>query len=132
MKNKAFAFIILVTINLYPAFAPCETQAAQDAREKETQAKLDELYAACMQQKKKDKICDSVITAKQIGNDSVEFIKEYMNLSPAAYAALTLANMIATGRFRIKTNSFFYRKADHIYDYKTKDNTLTFIYEQRF
>lgn len=133
MKNKAIAFsFIFLFLNFSSTLLFAENQISQDAREKENQAKLDELYSACMQQKKKDKLCDSVITAKQIGNDSVEYIKEYMKLSPAAYAALTLANMIATGRFRIKSKSFFYKKADHIYDYKTKDNTITLIYEQRF
>lgn len=133
MKHKAIAFIfIFLLFNFNSTLLFAENQAAQDARDKETQAKLDELYSACMQQKKKDKLCDSVITAKQIGNDSVEYIKEYMKLSPAAYAALTLANMFATGRFRIKTKSFINKKADHILDYKAKDNTTTLIYEQRF
>lgn len=107
-------------------------QTIQDQKEQEKQAKLDELYAACMQQKKKDKLCDSVISAKQIGDDSVEFIKEYMNLTPTAYAMLTIANMMATGRFRIRTSSFISKKANHIYDYKTRDNSFTFIYEMTF
>lgn len=128
MKFKVLAFFLFFSSSFSFAALPTQT----DPREQERQAKLDALYSACLQQKKRDKLCDSVITARQIGDDAVEFIKEYMDLSPAAYAMLTLANMLATGRFRIRTKSFLNPKANHVYDYQTKDNTMTIIYEQSF
>jgi len=128
MKLKAFALFIL----LFQFEVTAATRSITDPLEQERTAKLDELYSACMQQKKRDKLCDSVITAKQIGNDSVEYIKEYMDLSPTAYAFLTIANFISTGRFRIKTKSFFIKKAQHIYDYQRDDNQITFIIEKSF
>ena len=103
-----------------------------DPYEQQKNAKIDELYSACIQQKKKDKLCDSVITAKQIGNDSVEYIKEYMELTPTMYALLTLANFASTGRIRIKTKSFLFKKAQHVYDYQRDDNKITFIFEKSF
>ena len=94
--------------------------------------KLNELYSACLQQKKKDKLCDSVITARQIGDDAVEYIKEYMELTPSMYALLTLANFASTGRLRVKTKSFFFKKAQHVYDYQRDGNKITFIFEKSF
>lgn len=131
MILKTFLIVILSTFSLQSEFCQAAL-TAKDQREQEQQAKIDELYSACTQQKKKDKLCDSLIIARQIGDDSVEYIKEYMQLSPVGYAMLTFANMLATGRFRIKTASFFNKKAQHTYDYQAKNQTWMFIYEQRF
>jgi hypothetical protein len=98
--------------------------------EQERQAKLDDIVSSCTLQKKRDKICDSIITARQIGNDSVEFIKEYMDLPPYAYSMLTALNFLGTGRIRIKTKSSIFKKTDHIYDLQR--DKITFIVERKF
>lgn len=67
----------------------------------EADPKLDAIIQGCLQQPQRDKICDSLISLKIIGDDSIEAIKEYVELRPIHYYLLTLANYALTGRLRI-------------------------------
>lgn len=64
--------------------------------------KLDAIVQECERQQHRDKICDSLINLKNIGDDSIEAIKEYIELGVYQYYALTALNYALTGRLRIK------------------------------
>lgn len=64
--------------------------------------KLDTLIQACQKAPRRDKICDALITLQMIGNDSIEAVKEYVELGPYEYYALTALNVALTGRLRVR------------------------------
>lgn len=82
-------FIILITI---------ESRAATS----DTDPKLDALIQGCVRQAHRDRICDGLISLRDVGTDSIEAIKEYINLGVYEYYALTALNYAATGRLRIR------------------------------
>lgn len=96
--------------------------------------RIDDVVEACVQQTKltevQDPICEALFTMKQIGDDSIEFIKTYFKLSPRAYALLTVANAATTGRVRFKTRCLWLDKTDEIYDFKPGEFMYTI--ERRF
>lgn len=89
-------------------------------------AKIDTIVNACIHANSKDKICEALVELKQIGDDAIEIIKNYYDLSPRDYAILTAVNVIIQGRFRIRTKSQLIPKATDIYDIR-KDQFLYLI-----
>lgn len=122
-------FSILFTF-LFTSVGYAQFNPERDKENKERTSSIDEIAAACLRAAKKDKICTTLVELKQIGDDSIEIIKTYIVLTPAEYSALTLLNMIATGRFRIRTKSYFIKGANDILDFK-RDST-TFLIEKNF
>ncbi|GIL17573.1 MAG: hypothetical protein BroJett040_13240 [Oligoflexia bacterium] len=114
--DKVKFFILTSLLVPITAHSTEETQAQQ----------IDSLASACLQATKKDKICEAIITMKQIGDDSIEAIKEYIDLTPSQYAVLTAINYAASGRIRIRTNSKIIPGARHIYDIK-KDTFMIYL-----
>ena len=92
---------------------------------------LDALVSACEQQARRDEVCDGLIKLKQVGDDAVEAIKEYVNLGPFEYAVATALNYAVNGRLRVRSRSFIYRKAEHTYDYK-RDGSIEFTFSYAF
>lgn len=88
---------------------------------------IEALVNACVVQKSRDEVCKTLIKIKQLGDDYVEAIKEYADLSPDEYAILTTANMIVTKRFRIRYRSLLikHKKANDIFDYNNGDFTYS-------
>ncbi|PWU20345.1 MAG: hypothetical protein C5B49_04445 [Bdellovibrio sp.] len=79
----------------------CYSAAAQQASPAST-PNLDSLSQACREQNRKDKICDALITLQQLGNDSIEAIKEFVDLGPYSYTLLTVANFALQRRIRVR------------------------------
>lgn len=106
--------------------------AAKPAEADETNinVQLSTVVDACRSQASKDKICEALITLQQIGDDSIEAVKEYIDLSPRSYAILTAVNAIASSRLRIRTKSFVVKNANHTYDLR-KDKA-EFLFEMEF
>ena len=88
--------------------------------------KSDEIILSCQTAKRSDEICKALVGIKNIGDDSVEAIKEYVALGPYEYTALTAANMLATGRLRVRSKSFIHPAARHIYDFRKEEVTIVF------
>jgi hypothetical protein len=72
------------------------------ARGQQVDPKLETSIEECLKLPHRDKICDALINLKLIGDDSIEAVKEYIELGPLEYYVLTAANLALTGRLRIK------------------------------
>jgi hypothetical protein len=100
------------------------------AEEAKNNVQLSTVVDACRTQANKDKICEALISLQQIGDDSIEAVKEYIDLSPRSYAILTAVNAIASGRLRIRTKSFVIKNANHTYDLRR--DKAEFLFEMEF
>ena len=123
---KVFSIFLLLFFSL--------SSHGEEGRPTQTENKkiqIDQLVAACISQQKKDQVCEGLIKLKQIGDDAVEAIKEYVQLGPFEYAVVTAANYAINGRLRIRSRSFLYKKAEHTYDYK-KDGSVEFTISWNF
>ncbi len=87
--------LIFVLIFLLPALGFGATNSDLDP-------KLDALVQGCLRQARRDRICDGLITLKMVGDDSIEAIKEYIDLGVYEYYMLTAANAALTGRIRVR------------------------------
>lgn len=123
-----FGHSLIITFLISPIifFSVCRAANENIA----SQLKIDTISDACHSAPHKDKICEGVVLLKQIGDDSVEAVKEYVDLGPKGYAALTVANWISIGRIRIRTRSFITSRANHTYDIQ-KDKT-EFLFQMDF
>lgn len=63
---------------------------------------ISHLAEECLRQPKKDEVCSTIVNLKQIGDDSVEAIKQYVKLGPTEYYALTVLNVLVSKRLRVK------------------------------
>ena len=93
------------------------------AMDAEEDVKMEALVNGCIQVQHKDKICAVLVELKQIGDDVIELVKNYADLSPREYALLTAANVIIQGRFRIRRRSWLLPNATDIYDIR-KDQII--------
>ncbi len=118
-----FSYLFLLSGFLNCAWAQTQSPTTD-------QQKLQSLVEACTSAKTKDPVCEYIVTLKQIGDDSIEAIKQYVKLGPYQYYALTALNFALTGRLRFKTDSIFSDKGSYIFDYK-KDE-IFFIYQLDF
>jgi type IV secretory pathway TrbF-like protein len=91
---------------------------------------LDKLADACVQQQSQDDLCMFIIDLKQIGDDSVEAVKQYIVLDEYEYYALTVINAIATARVRIKMESPFRKNATQTID--VRPDSIMISFETRF
>lgn len=98
--------------------------------ESEPQPKIETIVDACVQSRSKDQICQVLTEFKEVGNDAVEAIKAYIDLSPREYALLTVANALVNQRIRIKTKSRLLSNAVEIYDIKS--SSVSFSIEMNF
>lgn len=92
--------------------------------------KIESVINACVESGTKDKICEALTEFKQVGDDAIEAIKVYIHLTPREYFLLTVANMIASNRIRIKSKSRLYEGGTDTIDIK-KDH-IDFIFEMSF
>ena len=104
-------FLFLIIVVSFKADAD-EAKAADEA-------KIDAVVNACRDKPKRDKICDALIEFKQVGDDAIELVKNYIQLTPRDYALLTIANILIQGRLRFKTRSNIIPDATDIYDIRT-------------
>ncbi|MCE3009539.1 MAG: hypothetical protein LW875_02865 [Proteobacteria bacterium] len=110
--------IVLLLCSHYGKAAPLiESESAKAGQ-------IDEVIAACAQARKKDEVCDAIVKLKDIGNDALEAIKEFTNLTPAQYFALTVANAMAQGRIRIRTRPKWAPHYEQTIDIKNKSITI--------
>jgi hypothetical protein len=94
------------------------------------QVQLDQIADACQRQNRKDKMCEALIQLREIGDDAVEAVKNFANLTPTEYALLTAVNSIANGRVRVRTKArFFGNGADTLDIHK---QTVALIFERTF
>lgn len=114
-----------VFVFLLSALSPHVTLAEEDAR-----SKIEQIIEACRGQQRRDQICQAFVDLRQVGDDAIEAIKLYARMSPQEYAILTLANMIATGRFRFRTKSQFFSEGRDVYD--IRKDSFVYIYERDF
>ncbi len=77
---------------------------------------------------KKEGICNLILNVKQLGDDSIETIKEYMNLGPYQYAFLTVANMIANRRLRVKSGVPYLKGVTQTIDIQSGESSITWEY----
>lgn len=92
---------------------------------------FDQLAEACVQTPNPDSICDTLVRLKQVGNDAVEAIKEFVPLGPAEYAVLTITNYAITGRLRARLRPLFHKSITNTLDY-TRDGVVTLYAETSF
>lgn len=128
--NPICLIFTLLFVLLFSILGKAQFNPERDKEDKQRTSNIDEIASACLLAAKKDKICATLVELKQIGDDSIEIIKTYIVLTPAEYSALTLLNIAATGRFRIRTKSYFIKGANDILDFK-RDST-TFLIEKDF
>lgn len=102
---------------------------SQEEPTEETQS-VDEIIKACQASQNKDDICKALVRLREVGDDYIEAIKEYIDLGPYQYAILTVANMFATNRLRVRFGAFLIPKATHTIDMQ-KDE-IKFTTEIRF
>jgi hypothetical protein len=95
-------------------------------RPEEQKVKFDEIADACRQSKNKDKICDIFIEARQIGDDALEAVKQYIELTKNQYAVLTVLNALATGRVRIRSQAYIVNEASLTLDLQKDGTSLVF------
>ena len=100
--------------------------AAEYVAPKESTIRIEELAAACAQYNKRDPICDAIVQLKQVGDDAVEAIKTFVNLGPAEYAVLTVANAVYTQRIRVRSHVPYLPKWNSTLDLQPDQTTLTF------
>lgn len=128
LRHAVILIIFLYDQSAYAGKLPLNPSAA------DREQRIDDVVEACVQKSRmteeQDPICDALFTMKQIGDDSIEFIKMYFKLSPRTYAFLTVANAATTGRIRFKTKCFWLDKTDEIYDFKPGEFFYTI--ERRF
>lgn len=123
-------FRILFVLLLIPTPSP---SALADVH---TEQKIQEVINACAQhpshqaERDEDKLCKALVTFKNIGDDAIEAVKEYTNLTPRDYAILTVVNYMVTGRLRIRTKSFFIENGNNTLDIKKEE--VVFITEFSF
>lgn len=77
---------------------------------------LNKLADACVAQQSQDSLCHVILDLRQIGNDSVEAIKQYIELGPYQYYSLTVLNALATSRIRIKSKSYLFKDGTQTID----------------
>lgn len=99
---------------------------SKDIYSENQQVKMDELADACARQAKPDQICVIIVNARQIGNDAVEAVKAFLNLTPEEYALLTAANALAQGRIRIRTGVPFLKGVSSTLDLQRDETRLLF------
>lgn len=90
------------------------------------QIRTDELVLSCQTSRRQDEICRAIVVIKNVGDDSVEAVKEFVQLGSYEYAALTAINVVATGRLRLRSKSFLFPNARHIYDIRRDEVTIVF------
>jgi hypothetical protein len=88
--------------------------------------RISHLAEVCLQQQTKDEICSTLVNMKQIGDDSVEAIKQYADLGPTEYYALTLLNVIISKRLRIKNQLEKYPNITQTLDIKDESILISF------
>lgn len=96
----------------------------------ENTIKVESVINACIESGAKDKICEALVEFKQVGDDAIEAVKTYIHLTPKQYFLLTLANMAANNRIRIKTRSYFIRDGTDILD--IRKDYVGFAFELQF
>jgi hypothetical protein len=88
---------------------------------------ISHLAEECLRQQTKDEICSTLVNMKQIGDDSVEAIKQYVNLGPTEYYALTVLNIIISKRLRIKNQLERYPTITQTLDFRSESFMLNFM-----
>lgn len=87
--------------------------------------KLDALINGCIREVRRDRICDSLVTLKEVGDDAIEAVKEYIALGPYEYYFLTVANIAVTGRARFRV-PVFQNRWQAVFDFRRDETNLTF------
>ncbi len=111
MKNLLFHVLLLFT---------------HSATATEADDSLDLVIQGCLKSPNHDEICNAIVDLKNIGDDSIEAIKQYAKLTPRQYFALTIANALAKQRLRIRTKSYFFENANDTLDLRPDGFFLTF------
>lgn len=114
MSSLKRLFLLLLLLFSHNVLADEE----DDRKKADAERKLDAVAQACIDAPKKDQICQAIVQLKQVGDDAIETVKEYMHLSPREYAILTFINMVSTGRVRIRTGSKIVAGGTDIVDIK--------------
>lgn len=87
---------------------------------------LDLVIQGCLKTPNHDEICNAIVDLKNIGDDSIEAIKQYAKLTPKQYFALTLANALAKQRLRVRTKSYFFEHGNDTLDLRPDGFFFTF------
>jgi hypothetical protein len=121
-----FGWSMLITVLLLQLPELSAWGDSKDIYSENQQVKMDELADACARQAKPDEICVIIVNARQIGNDAVEAVKAFLNLTPEEYALLTAANALAQGRIRIRTGVPFLRGVSATFDLQRDETRVLF------
>ncbi|MFN7455378.1 MAG: hypothetical protein ACK5RO_12040 [Pseudobdellovibrionaceae bacterium] len=116
--TKCLSIALLLWSHSLKADPLIESESAKDGQ-------IDEVIAACAQARKKDEVCDAIVKLRSIGTDAVEVIKEFANLTPAQYFALTVVNAAAQGRIRIRTRPSWAPHLEQTIDIKDESVLIT-------
>lgn len=117
------SFGVLACLSPDLSYSQDQEQKISDA---DAEAKLLELSEACRKQQRTDVVCNFLVTIKQVGDDALEAIKAYVDLSENQYKALTVINVLATGRFRLKYKSGLTKTGMDTIDIQKDQFTYTF------
>lgn len=120
-----YGLILFFTGPLGASFAHAQATTSSDKNSNE-HVNFDSLARACQTEAVRDKICEIIVNARDISNDAVEAVKQYVNLTPFEYAVLTTANAVANKRFRVRfRNPYTRRKVNQTLDIR-KDSTMLY------
>lgn len=64
---------------------------------------LNQVINACVTATVRDPICDGLVKLRNVGNDFIESVKEFADLTPRQYFMLTVANAMIQQRVRFRT-----------------------------
>ena len=92
------------------------------------QLRAEELVNSCRQMQRPDEICRVLVTARDISADTVEAVKQFMDLTPNEYAALTVINAVATSRVRVRSRFPHAKQTHYILDFRRDNTTVTLEY----
>lgn len=131
-KRKSIKKFFATSLALFLLFAFSSNEAmSQELQSGEdsnlnAEAKILELSEACRKQQRTDIVCNFLVTIRQVGDDAVEAVKAYADLSEDQYKALTIINVLVTGRFRLKYKSGLTRTGMDTIDIQRDQFSYTF------
>lgn len=116
---RTFALVLsLFSFGLRPAFADIAEPTGDN-----TDIQLNQLINACVTAIVRDPICDGLVKLRNVGDDFIESVKEFVDLTPRQYFLLTIANAAIQQRVRFRTRVPWIPDAQFTLDLKEEEST---------
>lgn len=115
------AFVLVFGLFIFeqsPAFADISEPTGDN-----TNTQLDQIINSCVTAAVRDPICDGLVKLRNVGDDFIESVKEFVDLTPRQYFILTLANATIQQRVRFRTRASFLPDGQFTLDLKEDEST---------